>query len=654
MKKVTKLISIAFALGTILSLSSCKNGGLDENKTSDALPFVRQTYFDFTKKQPLSGFSISDGYSNNNPFGSTWSKDLVTYSKNEGLKLGIAMTDDEKKIKSDSGDPFISGEVRTASSFKYGFFGTYMKPSKVQGTASTFFTYTGASEGNPHDEIDIEFLGKDTTKVQFNFFVDDVGNHEYWYDLGFDASEAYHYYGFYWGKNEITWYVDDTPVYRLTGDESKIPSHPCRLFANSWTGTSNDSGIIGWMGRTRAEDFSSPVYSIYKKFYIADELGNAISKLPVGDDYPVNPAEVELTPFNTTLTSVSTNSYSRPAYTVVEGTNEYEISYTKESITKNYLCVKLGVENIKDLDLVEVKIQNLENHPLLARLTVNSVMPDGTNNPNILRSIWKNGETSLECKISNSTEGIMELKANETATLRVKWYGVCACELTFMFDDFGDCPVVADPNDPSKNIGQRDGHCKLSGIKFGGVQEADEEDKLSEVEELYVSEDKESERGVVPAGYVESSCTFVSGSGYTAKSGADGLDVTYDITNDGGNYTAIPVSGNDFQNVTKIILEVRNNDIKDEYFRVKCKDTAGNGCLAGLDVISNYKTGRYDRVSGSTGDIYFYISAGRSCMVELTLKGKTTVKSFGLIAGVAKVHAVGNITLRGIYKLVGE
>ena len=30
-------------------------------------------------------------------------------------------------------------------------------------------------ERNPHDEIDIEFLGKDTTHVQFNFFVDGKG-----------------------------------------------------------------------------------------------------------------------------------------------------------------------------------------------------------------------------------------------------------------------------------------------------------------------------------------------------------------------------------------------------------------------------------------------------------------------------------------------
>lgn len=44
-------------------------------------------------------------------------------------------------------------------------------------------------------EIDIEVLGKDTTKVQFNYYTNGVGNHEYMYDLGFDASEGFHTYG---------------------------------------------------------------------------------------------------------------------------------------------------------------------------------------------------------------------------------------------------------------------------------------------------------------------------------------------------------------------------------------------------------------------------------------------------------------------------
>ena len=36
------------------------------------------------------------------------------------------------------------------------------------------------------------------------------------YDLGFDASEGYHTYGFDWQKDSITWYVDGKAVYTAT------------------------------------------------------------------------------------------------------------------------------------------------------------------------------------------------------------------------------------------------------------------------------------------------------------------------------------------------------------------------------------------------------------------------------------------------------
>lgn len=34
--------------------------------------------------------------------------------------------------------------------------------------------------------------------MQFNYFTDSRGSHEFLYDLGFDASEEFHTYGFDW------------------------------------------------------------------------------------------------------------------------------------------------------------------------------------------------------------------------------------------------------------------------------------------------------------------------------------------------------------------------------------------------------------------------------------------------------------------------
>lgn len=54
-----------------------------------------------------------------------------------------------------------------------------MMPIKADGVDTGFFMYTGPSDNDPWDEIDFEFLGYDTTKVQLNYYTDGVGGHEY-------------------------------------------------------------------------------------------------------------------------------------------------------------------------------------------------------------------------------------------------------------------------------------------------------------------------------------------------------------------------------------------------------------------------------------------------------------------------------------------
>ena len=46
------------------------------------------------------------------------------------------------------------------------------------------------------------------------------------YDLGFDASQGFHTYGFDWQPDKITWYVDGKAVYTAYSD---IPKPQVRL-----------------------------------------------------------------------------------------------------------------------------------------------------------------------------------------------------------------------------------------------------------------------------------------------------------------------------------------------------------------------------------------------------------------------------------------
>lgn len=155
-------------------------------------------------------------------------------------------------ILDQDGSSYRGAEFRTGPKYGYGFYSVKMKPVKESGVISSFFIYNG----RPWDEIDIEFLGKDTTKIQFNYFTNGVGKHEYIYDLGFDASEEFHEYAFEWKEESITWYVDGKAVYRATED---IPSHQGHVMMNLWN-ISDD--MAHWPGKFTCEEF--PLMAEYK------------------------------------------------------------------------------------------------------------------------------------------------------------------------------------------------------------------------------------------------------------------------------------------------------------------------------------------------------------------------------------------------------
>ncbi len=218
---------------------------------SGALADLTGTYDDVSEK-----FEFSDGWSNGSMFNCTWRKSNASISDGS-MKLTID-SDGDFTVP-----PYSGAEFRSKGFYGFGMYEVVMKPIKNDGVVSSFFTYTGPSDKNPWDEIDIEFLGKDTTKVQFNYFTDGKGGHEYIYDLGFDASEDFHTYGFDWQADSITWYVDGEAVY--TADKN-LPSTPGKIMMNVWPGT----GVDGWLN---AFDGTVPLTAEYKSvdFKAAEE-----------------------------------------------------------------------------------------------------------------------------------------------------------------------------------------------------------------------------------------------------------------------------------------------------------------------------------------------------------------------------------------------
>lgn len=190
-----------------------------------------------------SDFYAANGYRNNYPFDCTWTRD------NAVIKNGV-MT---MSVTGGKGN-YYGAEYRSGSDRSYGYYSVKMKAAACSGVISSFFTYTGHPKW---DEIDIEFLGEDTTKVQFNYYTSGVGGHEYIHELGFDGAEDFHEYGFDWQREYIIWYVDGKAIYKA---EENIPSSPQKIMMNVWNGKGDD--FDAWCGKL--DEKGLPASAVYE------------------------------------------------------------------------------------------------------------------------------------------------------------------------------------------------------------------------------------------------------------------------------------------------------------------------------------------------------------------------------------------------------
>ena len=207
-------------------------------------------YVEFTNGEP-AGYEIADGWTNGSMFNVTWRRSNITF-EDGNMQLII-----DKDANSTGDIPYSGGEFRSRKFYGYGRYEVCMKPIKNDGVVSSFFTYTGPSDNNPWDEIDIEFTGKDTTKVQFNYFTNGRGNHEYMHDLGFDAAEDFHTYAFEWHEDKIVWFVDGVEVHSA---DKQIPVTSGKIMMNAWCGTGVDSWLKAF------DDSKLPLVAEYKWF----------------------------------------------------------------------------------------------------------------------------------------------------------------------------------------------------------------------------------------------------------------------------------------------------------------------------------------------------------------------------------------------------
>lgn len=144
---------------------------------------------------------------------------------------------------------FEGASIRRKTRTHYGRYETVMQPARGAGVVTGFFTYTGTYYGTRHDEIDIEFLGRDTTKMHAAWFVDGQLTNKF-IDLGFDAADRPRRYAFDWLPGRLRWYAEGVLVFEVTSNQTTVPTVPGYLFANIWAA---DHSLEKWSGITQPD-----------------------------------------------------------------------------------------------------------------------------------------------------------------------------------------------------------------------------------------------------------------------------------------------------------------------------------------------------------------------------------------------------------------
>eukprot|EP00475_Leptophrys_vorax_P010146 TRINITY_DN16825_c0_g3_i1.p1 TRINITY_DN16825_c0_g3~~TRINITY_DN16825_c0_g3_i1.p1 ORF type:complete len:140 (+),score=7.11 TRINITY_DN16825_c0_g3_i1:1-420(+) len=134
----------------------------------------------------------------------------------------------------------------------------------MSGLVQSFYLSSLEGSKDQH-EIDFEFLGKDKTMVQTNYYVDGVGGHEMLVPLGFDCSGDFHEYAIYWNNQRIVWQVDGKVrrvVRRTTGEP--YPVKAAFVYASVW----DASFVLGgsWSGTFTGRNV--PYVAQYRNFQV--------------------------------------------------------------------------------------------------------------------------------------------------------------------------------------------------------------------------------------------------------------------------------------------------------------------------------------------------------------------------------------------------
>ncbi len=154
----------------------------------------------------------------------------------------LNLTVSKASTPSAEGKLFRAGELRSIEFFGHGRFETRARFAKGSGLVSSLFTFydhwADPELEENWNEIDIEYLGKNPSAVQFNVIHWNAANakttHEKLLAVDFAPADDFHIYAIEWLPTQVNFYVDDQLVHTQTDQVEQFLTLDSRLMMNAW------------------------------------------------------------------------------------------------------------------------------------------------------------------------------------------------------------------------------------------------------------------------------------------------------------------------------------------------------------------------------------------------------------------------------------
>lgn len=206
-----------------------------------ASPAAADGFFDDFDSLDRDVWYISNGWTNGAHQNCIWKRSEIDVAGGE-----LTLTLKKSEVTSADGQttlPYRCAELQTKKRFGYGLYEARVRAAEGSGLNSAFFTYIGPADGEKHDEVDVEILGRDMMRFDSNYYSDGEGQNQGKIPLPAAADSRMIDYAFEWTEGRIRWFVNGQLMREVVSED--VPDQDQKIFFSLWNG---GKGMDGWLG----------------------------------------------------------------------------------------------------------------------------------------------------------------------------------------------------------------------------------------------------------------------------------------------------------------------------------------------------------------------------------------------------------------------